>query len=85
MFSERRACAALGQHCSRGRGASPADIIELLGNAAAMAIARSQNCCARQTGQSATSGSSVSRHKRGTGSFELIELFRMPSTLSIRF
>jgi putative transposase len=54
--SERHACAALGQHRStqrkvpRGREDEErltADIIELPGNTAATAIARSPGCCAR--------------------------------------
>ena len=44
---------------------SPPILSSLLGNTAAMAIARSLNCCASQAGQSTTSGSSVSGNARG--------------------
>src|SRR5262245_42818985 len=44
---------------------SPPILSSLPGNTAAMAIARSQNCCARRAGQSTTSGSSVSGNARG--------------------
>src|ERR1700747_600534 len=44
---------------------SPPILSSLPGNTAAMAIARSPNCCARRAGQSTTSGSSVSGDARG--------------------
>src|SRR6516225_4834492 len=47
---------------------SPPILSSLPGNTAAMAIARSQNCCARRAGQSTTSGSSVSGNVRAEGS-----------------
>src|SRR5262249_6510745 len=49
----------------RTRSVSPPILSSLLGNTAAMAIARSPNCCARRAGQSTTSGSSVSGNARG--------------------
>src|SRR6516165_4846952 len=47
------------------RSVSPPILSSLPGNTAAMAIARSPNCCARRAGQSTTSGSSVSGNVRG--------------------
>ena len=49
----------------RTRSVSPPILSSLLGNTAAMAIARSPNCCAGRAGQSTTSGSSVSGNARG--------------------
>src|SRR5215813_3114948 len=49
----------------RTRSVSPPILSSLLGNTAAMAIARSPNCCAGRAGQSTTSGSSVSGKARG--------------------
>src|SRR5262249_19555643 len=43
----------------------PPLLSSLLGNTAAMAMARSPNCCARRAGQSTTSGSRVSGNARG--------------------
>ncbi len=72
--SERRACAALGQHRStqrkvpRGRDDEQrltADIIELARQYGRYGFARSPSSCARRAGSSTTSGSSVSGNVRG--------------------
>src|SRR4051812_36179395 len=73
-ISERRACAALGQHRSTQRkipqgrddeARLTADIVELVRQYAATAIARSPSCCAGPAGWSTISGSSGSGGARG--------------------
>ena len=74
-ISERRACAALGQHRSTQRkiphgredeARLTADIVEdWSGNMVATVIARSPSCCAGPAGWSTTSGSSGSGDARG--------------------
>jgi putative transposase len=68
--SERRACAALGQHRSTQRKAPRGreDEERLTANTAATAIARSPGCSSRRAGSSTTSGSSGSGDARGSRS-----------------
>jgi hypothetical protein len=90
--SERRACAALGQHRStqrkvpRGRDDEErltADIIELARQYGRYGYGKIAGCCGRPLANSTTSGSSVSRDARGSR-FPIANAASatMPSTLA---